>query len=81
MLRVVNKTLFDQYLEELRFKSRQKVKLLREKDVIISEEAQKLLDDIGDDDTDFLYRRLTRQAEVAKHDWQVPSTTKVRFNG
>lgn len=67
----MNPVLFEQYLTELKMKARQKVRVLREQDVVISDEAQQILASIEEVDTSFLFRRLSRQGEVTEHDWQV----------
>ena len=45
---------------QLRIKARAKVKLLKERELVICDEAEKLLEGIEDGETDHLYRRIIR---------------------
>jgi len=47
-------------METLKFAARKKVKLLKEKTLAISKEANDLLKNISDDDTDYLYSNINR---------------------
>lgn len=70
-MKVVNKPIFDQYVDELRMKARLKRKLLKEKEIIISEEAEQLLAHIDDDETGYLYSNIKRAGESRKHDREI----------
>ena len=50
MLRAVNQEAFASVIEDLNYLGRKKVRLLKEKDVPISEEAQRLLDSFKEED-------------------------------
>ena len=56
----MDKNIFGQYMEMLKVKARQRVTLLKEKNIAISEEAKKLLEAIDEEDTGHLFRKLTR---------------------
>jgi len=54
---------FKSYIEHLNVLGRKKVTLLKDRDLMISDEADQLLKEIKEDDLMFLHRSLTRLRE------------------
>lgn len=67
MLGFVNPPIFTTYVEEMKLRARHKVKLLKEKSIQISDEAEKLFKPIDEDETNYLYRQLIRKREVGRY--------------
>ena len=72
-MKVVNPEYFDSHLQELKIRARRKVKLLKEKELTISNEAEQLLKNLDDDTTDHLYSKITRSRKERKHGEQISS--------
>ena len=70
-MKIVNASMYKEYLEELRLKARRKVKLLQDKEVTISDEAQRLIDGIDQDETDYLFSKVIRTREARSHDRKI----------
>jgi len=58
---------FEHLLQELNNEGRKKVKLLKDRELLITEEAEKLIKELEECDTYFLHSKLTRAREKRKH--------------
>jgi hypothetical protein len=60
VLKIVAPDAFREFIQELNRRGRQHVKLLKERDVTITAEAEHLMATLEDHETLFLHRKLTR---------------------
>jgi hypothetical protein len=65
-LKIVNPRVFKQHMQELRITARNKLKLLKERDLVISAEAAQLLSELEEEETDHLYSKLKRKGKRGK---------------
>lgn len=74
----MNRPLFDAYLHELKSRARSKTKLLKEREIMLSDEALALLENMNEDDACYLYRKLIRPRKKRESDRQVPASAQLR---
>ena len=80
-MKVVAPQVFTEFMAALNTHARQTVRLLKEKEITLTAQAQELLDSFEESETLFLRRELTREGKGGDAHRKIPTQTELRDFG